>query len=374
VKERERAYVKDYILGGKNQKRKSQNTEILFIERCIEFLKPGGRMGIVLPDSILTNLSLQYVRDFCIEKTQILGVVSLPLGAFTHYGAGVKASVVFLRKYSEGEKIKEDYPMFMAIAEHIGYDKTGRPDKNEFPEILESWKDFKRNKRVGFINERPLCYSIKRSVLENALNPARYSLKIPEKGGWGTLNTYGEVIHEVLQPSKHPQKVFDVIRIDDLENDCYKVTNLRSLYGKDLQGAYQVVQPNDVLITRLGPGILNKKSLVCTSTTNTPIASTEFVVFRPQKGINPWGILAILKTNLFVSIMYSKGRGATPSRFRLSREDFKKLPFPSLTQSEINSLGKEFLEQRNKAKSLRSEAQKLIEDVQEKAEKIALRR
>ena len=194
VKERERAYVKDYILGGKNQKRKSQNTEILFIERCIEFLKPGGRMGIVLPDSILTNLSLQYVRDFCIEKTQILGVVSLPLGAFTHYGAGVKASVVFLRKYSEGEKIKEDYPMFMAIAEHIGYDKTGRPDKNEFPEILESWKDFKRNKRVGFINERPLCYSIKRSVLENALNPARYSLKIPEKGGWGTLNTYGEVI------------------------------------------------------------------------------------------------------------------------------------------------------------------------------------
>jgi len=374
VKERERPYVKDYILGGKNQKRKNQNTEILFIERCIEFLKPGGRMGIVLPDSILTNASLQYVRDFCIEKAQILGVVSLPLGAFTHYGAGVKASLVFLRKYSEGEKIKEDYPIFMAIAEHIGYDTTGRPDKNEFPEILASWKDFKENKRVGFINESPPCFSIKLGTLENALNPARYSLEIPKEINWSILNTYGEVIHEVLQPSKYPQKLFDVIRIDDLENDCYEITNLRSLYGKELQGTYQVVQPDDVLITRLGPGILNKKSLVCPSTTNTSIASTEFIVFRPKEGINPWGILAILKTNLFVNLMYSKGRGATPSRFRLSREDFKKLPFPSLTQAEINSIGEEFLEQRNKAKSLRSKAQKLIEDIQEKVEKMALRK
>lgn len=372
VKEIERPYVKNYLLGGKNQKRKNQNTEILFIERCIEFLKPGGRMGIVLPDSILTNLSLQYVRNFCIEKTQILGVVSLPLSAFTHYGAGVKASLVFLRKYSENEKIKKGYPIFMAIAGHIGYDTTGRPDENEFPEILESWKDFKENKRVGFINESPLCFSIKLSTLENALNPARYSLKIPKEIKRSILNNYGKVIHEVLKPSKYPEKLFDVIRIDDLENDCYEVTNLRSLYGKELQGMYQNVQPNDVLITRLGPGILNKKSLVCFDTKNTQVASNEFIVFRAQKGVNPWGILAILKTDLFVKIMYSKGRGATPSRFRLSREDLIKLPFPALTPTEIDSIGKEFLEQRNKAKSMKSKAQKLIEDLQKKIEKLVL--
>ena len=374
MKERERPYVKDFTLGGKNQKRKSQNTEVLFIERCIEFLKPGGRMGIVLPDSVLTNSSLQYVRDFCIEKAQILGVVSLPLGAFTHYGAGVKASSVFLRKYSEAEKIKEDYPIFMVIAEHIGYDTTGRPDKNEFPKILESWRGFKKNKRSGFISERPLCFSIKLSALENALNPARYCLEIPGESKWCTLSACGEVVYEILQPSKYPQKVFDVIRIDDLENDCYEVTKLRSLFGKDLKAAYQVVRPSDVLVTRLGPGILNRKSLVCPATTNTPVASTELIVFRTEKSINPWGILAILKTKLFVSLMYSKGRGATPSRFRLSREDFKQLPFPSLTQSEIDSIGKEFLEQRNKAKSLRSKAQRLIEDMREKAEKIALKK
>jgi type I restriction enzyme M protein len=61
VKEREKHYLTKYELGGKIKKRNRQNTEILFIERCLDFLKPGGRMGIVLPDGILTNSSLQYV-------------------------------------------------------------------------------------------------------------------------------------------------------------------------------------------------------------------------------------------------------------------------------------------------------------------------
>lgn len=372
VKEIERPYLKDYFLGGKYKKKKSQNTEILFIERCIDFLKPGGRMGIVLPDSVLTNLSLQYVRDFCMDKAQILGVVSLPLGTFLHYGTGVKASLVFLKKYSEKENIKEDYPIFMAIAEHIGYDTTGRWDRNEFPEILKFWRDFKKTRKVGFLNEKPLCFSIKCSDLENALNPARYSLKIPKKSKWVPLSEYGEVIHEVLQPKNYRRKLFDVIRIDDLENDCYETTNVRSLYGKDVPGTYQAVQSNDILITRLGPGILNKKSLICSSCINNPIASAEIIAFRVEKGINAWGILAVLKTDFFVKFMYSKCRGATPSRFRLSREDFNELSFPSLSKIEIDSIGKEFLKHREKAKSLIGEAQKVLREIQNRVEKKVL--
>jgi len=131
-----------FELGSKIRKRNAQKTEILYIERCLDLLRPGGRMGIVLPDGILTNSSLQYVRDFIEKKAKILAVVSLPQGAFVPSGSGVKASLLFLRKKKEEEKLG-DYPIFMAIAEHIGYDATGRPDKNDFPKILEDWKRVK---------------------------------------------------------------------------------------------------------------------------------------------------------------------------------------------------------------------------------------
>ena len=140
VKQTEKPYLQKYTLG---KGRKNQKTEILFIERCLEFLRPGtGRMGIVLPDGILTNSSLQYVRDFIMERTQILAVVSLPQSAFTHFGAGVKSSLVFLRKKAEGEK-QENSPIFMAIAEHIGYDAAGRKiAQNDLDRIVEEYYKF----------------------------------------------------------------------------------------------------------------------------------------------------------------------------------------------------------------------------------------
>ena len=140
IKWEEKQYLERYKLG---KGKKSQKAEILFIERCLEFLKPGGRMGIILPEGILTNTSLQYVRDFIMDNAQILGIISLPQGAFTYYGSGVKSSLVFLRKKKENEKLPENYPIFMAEAKHIGYDTTGRSDKNEFPEILKEWRKFR---------------------------------------------------------------------------------------------------------------------------------------------------------------------------------------------------------------------------------------
>jgi len=146
VKATEKDYLDKYELGAKHSERKSQKTEILFIERAIDFVKQGtGQIGIVLPDGILTNSSLQYVRDFIMERCQILAIVSLPQFAFTHYGAGVKASLVFLRRKAEGEEL-DNYPIFMAIAEHIGYDATGRKDpQNDLDKILEEYKKFQEN-------------------------------------------------------------------------------------------------------------------------------------------------------------------------------------------------------------------------------------
>jgi len=137
-------YLDTYELGGKVHRRNSQSTEILFIERCLQLLAPGGRMGIVLPDGILTNSSLQHVRDFIMREARVLAVVSLPQHTFVPAGAGVKASLLFLRKWKEGEDREQDYPIFMAMAEHVGYTATGKDDDNNLPAIVEAYRRFKR--------------------------------------------------------------------------------------------------------------------------------------------------------------------------------------------------------------------------------------
>lgn len=71
AKVKDEEVLKQYELGSKQKKRESQRSEILFIERCFDFLRPGGRMGIVIPHGILTNSSLQYVRDFIERKARI---------------------------------------------------------------------------------------------------------------------------------------------------------------------------------------------------------------------------------------------------------------------------------------------------------------
>ena len=107
--------------------RASIKTEILFLERVWSFLKPGtGHVAIVLPDGILTNSSLQGVRDWILTHFHILSVVSLPQFAFSHYDAAVKASIMFMRKLTDGETIPDNAPVFMALAGNIGYDATGR--------------------------------------------------------------------------------------------------------------------------------------------------------------------------------------------------------------------------------------------------------
>ena len=101
IKKTELPYLENYELGkGKT----SRKTEILFLERCFDFLKwETGKLAIILPDGILTNSSLQDVRDYIERHFQIRAVVSLPQIAFSHYGAGVKTSILFLRKFSEQE-------------------------------------------------------------------------------------------------------------------------------------------------------------------------------------------------------------------------------------------------------------------------------
>ena len=236
IKQTEQAYMHQYgyavkdrdWLNPKSKKtpRDSQSTEVLFIEQCHKFLVEGGYLAIVIPDGVLTNSSLQYVRDGIEEKFRIIAVVSMPQTAFQATGAGVKSSVLFLKKHTqkttetiqnqkialqdrikkesgylkqledmeqkkkddiknrknfdheqglegkaltqsepykewkkelnteykekidafkenlrdqylaEKSQVLDDYPIFMAIAEDIGYDATGKPTNNNELEVI----------------------------------------------------------------------------------------------------------------------------------------------------------------------------------------------------------------------------------------------
>lgn len=149
--------------------------DILFIERCLQLLKDGGRMAIVLPDGNLNNSSLGYVREFIQQRARILALVSMPVGAFMQAGVNPKTSVLFLQKLNEEElnKLKkENYPIFMAVVEKIGYDLNSKTPKvmfkkdgqgeiikdegsepildTDIPEIISAFKEFKRKYQLGF--------------------------------------------------------------------------------------------------------------------------------------------------------------------------------------------------------------------------------
>jgi type I restriction enzyme M protein len=106
------------------------------------FLAGTGRAAVVIPDGILTNNRTGYVRDFILSHFQVIAIASLPALAFAHYGAGVKASIIFLRRLGTGEKPPLDRDVFLAEATFVGYDATGRSTPNELPSIVDDFRAF----------------------------------------------------------------------------------------------------------------------------------------------------------------------------------------------------------------------------------------
>ena len=156
---------------------------MLFLERCYKYLnEENGYLAIVIPDGILTNSTSQYVRDWLIEHFRILAVVSLPQHTFSHVKAGVKSSILFLKKHPKeltkrfeqtladikvqvrkekgldkdqrAERMlnlykeyvfnySQDYEVLMLEVENVGYDATGKDiEGSELPEVAQQIKDF----------------------------------------------------------------------------------------------------------------------------------------------------------------------------------------------------------------------------------------
>ena len=100
--------------------------EILFLERAIEYLAPGGKVGIVLARGVLDNREALAARQFILNKTRLLGIVNCHPNTFAPFN-GTKASILFLEKKERaGFSRDENYPVFMAISQKVGQDSQGR--------------------------------------------------------------------------------------------------------------------------------------------------------------------------------------------------------------------------------------------------------
>lgn len=123
--------------------RKKVPLEIVGLERSIEFLRPGGRIAIVLPESIFNAESLKYVREWLMRKLAIRIVVDLPNETFAPFGANVRSGILFGRKMRPGEEVSENQKVCMIRIDNLGYDAAGRETKStEIATAIKTAKQF----------------------------------------------------------------------------------------------------------------------------------------------------------------------------------------------------------------------------------------
>ena len=116
--------------------RKKVPLELLGIERSLEFLRPGGRLAIVLPESVFVNRSSRFVRDWLSRVAHVQAIVSLPIETFTPFGANIKTSILFCQKRG-GKRTSRCPSVFLGVIENVGYDAAGRPrEGNDSGDLL----------------------------------------------------------------------------------------------------------------------------------------------------------------------------------------------------------------------------------------------
>ena len=160
-----------------------------------------------------------------------------------------------------------------------------------------------------------------------------------------------------------------MIRIDDLKNNPQDAI-IRNVQGKRINGIILKVQENDILIARLGPTLENKKTIIAPPYCKQLISSNEFICLRCKENVNPIFVLVFLKTDLYKNLMIQKSRGATPSRRRLSHEDFTEMPFPNIDKTIQDKIALKYIRNIKKAKLLKKEAYEALKKAKKEVEEI----
>jgi N-6 DNA methylase len=209
-------------------------TEVLFIERCLNLLKPGGRMGIVLPEGVLNNSNLQKVRDFVESKAKILLIVSIPQDVFMASGATVKPSLLFFKKFTEEEALQ------YATIENTAIRETNEKYFDQIREIQE--KLTQRGKEAPTQEEKKqLKTTLKgietkkegeiKAIIKEKFN---YEIAIAEVEKAG-ISTTGAKIENELEP---------------LSKDFRKYATENQLWEKIVRGVKYDIEEGDIYRTQ----------------------------------------------------------------------------------------------------------------------------
>lgn len=304
--------------------------QILFIERCLQLLKAGGRMAIVLPDGVFGNPSDRYVWQFILENAKILAIVSLPPETFlpsTH----TKTSVLFLEKTRNDDK---DYEIFMAIANKVGHDKNGkivfkmdakgnyivdnRGNKiidDDLPLVAYNYKELVKK---GTIHQANHLGFIRRSsgISNYVFIPSYYDpeikqkLKEMEKTGKYRLIAIKELVEQGLVSIKRGNEIgsryygmgdVPFVRTSDIVNWEIKIDPVKSI-PEEVYEKYrrrQDIRENDILFVADGTFLIGRTAVVTSFDRKLVIQShiKRIRCLRPEK-LHPYLLLYLLNTEI----------------------------------------------------------------------------
>ncbi|MFH2014090.1 MAG: N-6 DNA methylase [Patescibacteria group bacterium] len=379
-------WAKNYAekLVATSQLQNGQVPEILFIERCLELLKDGGKLAIVLPNGDFENSSLDYVREFINSKAKILAVIALPPETFIPHGTGVKASVLFCQKLStaklEVEKVK-DYSIFFGKIRKMGYegnkngtviykkDSFGRILENEegepvidedISEMISTFSIFKQGKK--FVNGN--AFSLRYSELDSRLDVEYYNpnyrntrLLLSRKGA-KRIGDIVDIQNKKSQKLKNPEVIIRYVELSDaspLNGELVSYSEML-VHEAPSRASYDI-EDGDIITAVAGNsvGTKNHATAIVGKEFSGCICTNGFRVLK-AKNINPYYLFAVLRSDIFLSQMFQLRTGAAiPS---VSDDDLKNILIPIPTEEEqkrIEKTIKESMELREKSRQMLDE-------------------
>lgn len=369
--------LESYILG---KGRTSRRRGVLFIERCLEMLKTGGYLGIVIDEGVLSLPSSADVRELLFSQANLLAVISLPDSAFLPY-ASVATSVLLLRKTKQPSK---EQLTFYARAENVGrklngdpdfdYDEFGVPElNNDLLPILESWRHFeKKGTLSGQIDNvylaRPQAlisaepgsdnrldfrfHHPARLAAENALNSCQYQLS--------TIGDLCIIRNESFVPSiDFPDQQIPYTGLAHIESRV-GVSHQVMVAGNSLKSNVKKYFKGDILFAKMRPA-LRKVALI--DFDEPGFASAECVVITVRKNskdeplIDPFMLSVLLRSNyVFGQIIHLIAGIGRP---RISLKDLLKIKIPVQSKKHQLTARENFLKMREDYESLRTESRRL---------------
>ena len=313
-----------------------QPAEILFIERCLQLLKEGGRMGIVLPNGHFENPSLDYLRYYIKQRAKILGVVNLPQETFIPYGTGVKTSLLFLEKQTAANE--SEYPLFFGKITKPGYqgNKNGTPVylkdrsgntlfKDGLPQIDEDFSavlsDYRRYKQTGCRTFDSSSYVIAYNELNSRLDydfysPANYAILSKISASSVRLGDLVDMVKAKSPKLKNKELEVDYIELSDINARSLEIINSTTYKVHELpsRASYELKE-FDVITAVAGNSIGTEKhaSAIVTKRYENCICTNGLRVLRNPK-IDKYYLLYYLRSPLFLQqvMMYRTG-AAIPS-------------------------------------------------------------